>query len=194
MLCVARIVMPSLSRPHFGPRCTLADDLQRSLMPRHRTVLMLMLASLCCSSCKNEPPDTRALDERARRNADAATLKAAQANDVDGAVANYADDADWLPPNAPMVHGKTAIRVGWAKLIGNPGFTVVTQLDSSGVSAITGTYVFLRRQGGSLKLLCPGGRVRAVLRVIHMPEIIPTFEDETQALASFQLRGSSARS
>ncbi len=70
----------------------------------------------------------------------------------------------------------------------------VTQLDSSGVSAITGTYVFLRRQGDSLKLLCPGGRVRAVPRVIHMPEIIPTFEDETQALASFQLRGSSARS
>jgi anti-anti-sigma factor len=69
----------------------------------------------------------------------------------------------------------------------------VTQLDSSGVSAIVATYVSLRRQGGSLKLLCPCGRVRAVLRVIHMPEIIPTFEDETQALASFQLRGSSAR-
>ena len=98
-------------------------------MPRHRTVLMLMLASLCCSSCKNEPPDTRALDERAIRDADAATLKAAQANDVNGAVANYADDADWLPPNASMVHGKTAIRAGWAKLVGNPGFTIDWQIN-----------------------------------------------------------------
>ena len=64
----------------------------------------------------------------------------------------------------------------------------VTQLDSSGISAIIGTYVSLSRQGGSLKLLCPWGRVRAVLRVIRLPDIIPTFEDETQALASFQLR------
>ena len=50
----------------------------------------------------------------------------------------------------------------------------VTQVDSSGVSVIVGTYVSLRRQGGSLKLLCPCGRVRAVLQVIHMPEIIPS--------------------
>ncbi len=62
----------------------------------------------------------------------------------------------------------------------------VTQLDSSGICAIIGTYVSLSRQGGSLKLLCPWGRVRAVLRVIRLPDIIPTFEDETQALASFR--------
>ncbi len=83
-------------------------------------------------------------------------------------------------------HLNKLIASGVRKLLLN--LADVTQLDSSGVSAITGTYVFLRRQGGILKLLCPGGRVRAVLRVIHMPEIIPTFEDETQALASFQLR------
>src|SRR5713101_5612647 len=69
----------------------------------------------------------------------------------------------------------------------------VTQLDSSGISAITGTYVSLSRQGGSLKLLRPCGRVRAVLRVIRLLEIIPTFEDETQALASFRPQGYSAR-
>jgi hypothetical protein len=34
----------------------------------------------------------------------------------------------------------------------------VTQLDSSGICAIIGTYVSLSRQGGSLKLLCPWGR------------------------------------
>src|SRR5258706_2097484 len=98
-------------------------------MFRYRTMLMLTLASFCCASCKNESPDTLAQDERAIRAADGATIKAAQANDVDGAVANYADDASWLPPNSPLVHGKTAIRAGWAKLIGNPGFTIDWQIN-----------------------------------------------------------------
>jgi len=69
----------------------------------------------------------------------------------------------------------------------------VTQLDSSGISAIIGAHVSLSRQGGSLKLLCPRGRVRAVLRVIRLPDIIPTFDDEAQALASFRPQGFSAR-
>jgi uncharacterized protein (TIGR02246 family) len=98
-------------------------------MPRYRTVMMLTLATCCCAGCQKEAIDTRAQDERAIRQADAATLKAAQANDVDGAVANYADDASWLPPNSPLVHSKAAIRAGWAKLIGNPGFTIDWQID-----------------------------------------------------------------
>jgi anti-sigma B factor antagonist len=69
----------------------------------------------------------------------------------------------------------------------------VTQLDSSGISAITGTYLSLNRQGASLKLLCPSGRVQTVLRAIRLPDIIPTFEDEAQALVSFRPRGFSAR-
>ena len=68
-----------------------------------------------------------------------------------------------------------------------------TQVDSSSISAITGTYVSLSRQGGSLKLLRPGSRVRTVLRVIRLLDVIPTFEDETQALASFRPQGYSAR-
>jgi uncharacterized protein (TIGR02246 family) len=105
-------------------------------MPNYRTALLLILAACCCVSCQKEPIDTRAKDERAIRDADAATLKAAQANDVNGAVANYADDADWLPPNAPMVHGKTAIRAGWAKLVGNPGFTIDWQINKLEVGRV----------------------------------------------------------
>jgi anti-anti-sigma factor len=70
----------------------------------------------------------------------------------------------------------------------------VTQLDRSGITAIVGTYVSLRSHGGRMKLLCPRGRVRAVLRVVRLPEIIPTFEDENQGLASFRSRGYSATS
>jgi anti-sigma B factor antagonist len=65
----------------------------------------------------------------------------------------------------------------------------VTQVDSSSIGTIAGTYVSLSRQGGSLKLLRPCGRVQVVLGVMRLLDIIPTFEDETQALASFRPRG-----
>ena len=63
-------------------------------------------------------------DERAIRAADAAGLKAAQAKDVNGATANYADDAVWLPPNSSIANGKEAIRAGWSKLLGIPGLSI----------------------------------------------------------------------
>jgi anti-sigma B factor antagonist len=69
----------------------------------------------------------------------------------------------------------------------------VTQLDSSGISAIVRTYVSLRAKNGDLKLLCPCGHVLEVLRTLHLLEVIPSFEDETQALASFRPQGYSAR-
>jgi anti-sigma B factor antagonist len=64
--------------------------------------------------------------------------------------------------------------------------TDMTQVDSSGVGVIIDTYVSLRDQGGDLKLLCPRGRVREVLRVLRLLEIIPHFENETKALVSFR--------
>ncbi len=70
----------------------------------------------------------------------------------------------------------------------------LTQVDSSGISVIVGTYVSLKRQGGELKLLCPCGRVLEVLTVFHLLSTIPTFEDEAQALASFQPLSQSAGS
>jgi len=88
-------------------------------------------------------------------------------------------------------HLKMLIASGVRELLLN--LADLTQLDSSGISAITGTYVSLRCQGGSLKLLRPCGRVGTVLRVIHLLNIIPTFEDEAQALASFRPRGYSAK-
>ena len=66
------------------------------------------------------------------------------------------------------------------------------QIDSSGVSVLVTTYASMRDQGGSLKLLCPRGSVREVLRVLRLLEAIPSFEDETQALASFRALGYSA--
>jgi anti-anti-sigma factor len=88
-------------------------------------------------------------------------------------------------------HLQTLIASGARKLLLN--LAGLTQLDSSGISVINKTYVSLARQGGSLKLLCPGGRVQAVLRVIHLLDIIPTFEDEAEALASFREQSNAAK-
>jgi anti-sigma B factor antagonist len=68
----------------------------------------------------------------------------------------------------------------------------MAQIDGSGVSTVVKTHVSLRRRGGSLALLRPNGRVLVVLKEIHLLEIIPAFEDEAEALASFQPRGYSA--
>jgi anti-anti-sigma factor len=70
----------------------------------------------------------------------------------------------------------------------------LTQVDSSGVNAIIDAHTSLQRQGGTVKLLRPNGSVLALLRVIHLIDVIPTFEDETQALASFRAQSSSATS
>jgi anti-anti-sigma factor len=66
------------------------------------------------------------------------------------------------------------------------------QMDSSGIAAILGSYTSLLRQGGTLKLLRPTDRVRDVLEAMKLIHIIPTFEDEAGALASFRQLGNSA--
>ena len=82
---------------------------------------------------------------------------------------------------------RTLVSKGVRKVLLNLGD--LTQVDSSGVSIIVGTFVSLKRQGGDLKLLCPSGRVLEVLTVLHLIEIIPSFQDEADALASFRPRG-----
>ena len=55
---------------------------------------------------------------------------------------------------------KKLVAKGVRKLLLN--LADVTQLDSSGISAVIGNYVSLRRQGDSVKLVCPRGRVQDV--------------------------------
>lgn len=65
----------------------------------------------------------------------------------------------------------------------------LTKIDSSGISIIVETCASLRRRGGDLRLLCPRGRVLEVLTVVRLLEVISSFENEAQALASFGPRG-----
>ena len=87
-------------------------------------------------------------------------------------------------------HLQELVANGARKLLLNLG--ELTQVDSSGISVIVGTYVSLCSHGGDLRLLRPCGHVLEVFSVLHLLEIIPKFEDEAQALASFGTRGYSA--
>jgi anti-anti-sigma factor len=79
---------------------------------------------------------------------------------------------------------------GCRKLLLN--LTQLSQIDSTGVSTIVATYVSLRRLKGEVKLLHPTGRVQTVLEITHMLQVIPNFEDEATAIASFSTRTASA--
>jgi anti-anti-sigma factor len=86
---------------------------------------------------------------------------------------------------------KKAVDGGGRKLLLN--LTELSQIDSTGVSTIVATYVSLRRLKGELKLLHPTGRVQTVLEITHMLQVIPNFEDEEKAIASFATRSYSAK-
>ena len=62
----------------------------------------------------------------------------------------------------------------------------LSQIDSSGLSVIATTCTSLREQGGDLRFLRPRRSVLETFKVLHLPEVIPSFEDENQALASFR--------
>ena len=88
-------------------------------------------------------------------------------------------------------HLQELVANGARKLLLN--LTNLTQVDSSGIKVIVTAYVSLKSQSGELKLLCPCGTVLEVLTVLRLLEIIPSFNDESEALASFRPLGYSAK-
>lgn len=91
--------------------------------------LFVILSVVCLAGCQREASsDKHQGDEAAIRAADAATLRAAQAKDADQVISNYAEDAVWLPPNAPIVEGRQSIRAGWSQLLTTPGLKIDWQI------------------------------------------------------------------
>ncbi|MGP0075935.1 MAG: YybH family protein [Bryobacteraceae bacterium] len=89
--------------------------------------------ALFTSGCSQQTADTRAADESAVRETDAQWAKTALANDLDGAVSYYTDDASMLPPNAPIATGKQAIRAVWATML-SPDAAVSRQVTKADVA------------------------------------------------------------
>lgn len=101
---------------------------EKGQRPKLVLCICLVLALLVPAACtKKTAADTRAADESAIRNLDAQWSKTAAANDLEGAVSYYSDDASMLPPNAPIATGKPAIRAVWATLL-NPDVAVTWQV------------------------------------------------------------------
>lgn len=90
-----------------------------------------------------------------------------------------ADESQLLSQRLRTLHGRRKLLLNLANL---------TQMDSTGITAIVESHFCLKRQDGELKLLGPRGRVLEVLTLFRLLDSIPSFEDETQALASFQPR------
>jgi uncharacterized protein (TIGR02246 family) len=108
--------------------------------------LALLLFLTGCGRVTSEDPTAEQKSaESAVREQDAQWAKTAGANDLEGTVAYYTDDASLLPPNAPIATGKQAIRAVWAVML-TPDVTVsweVTKSDaarSGELAYVTGVY------------------------------------------------------
>ena len=65
----------------------------------------------------------------------------------------------------------------------------LTQIDSWGVGTIVKAYRSIRDHGGDLKLMRPSGHALEVFRALHLLEMIPSFDEENLAVASFSAAG-----
>lgn len=106
-------------------------------MPRTRTTLLLALAASCIllpTACTHtttttttitSTPDTRAQDEQAIRDTEAAWVKAFATKVPEKAAAFYADDAASMLPDTPLMTGRKAIIAGMVPELGDPNFSLV---------------------------------------------------------------------
>ena len=73
---------------------------------------------------------------------------------------------------------------GVRKLLLN--LAVMSHVDSAGFSVIVKVCVSLREKGGDLRFVRPTGRALLAFNVIHLLDLIRTFDNEDEALASFR--------
>ncbi|HLH00673.1 MAG TPA: STAS domain-containing protein [Bryobacteraceae bacterium] len=62
----------------------------------------------------------------------------------------------------------------------------VSRIDSTGLGVLMNCYCHAVKNSGALKLLNPDAPVKKVLQITKIDKIVPTFEDENAAIASFQ--------
>jgi anti-sigma B factor antagonist len=58
-------------------------------------------------------------------------------------------------------------------------------IDSCGVGELISGFTSVKKNGGTLKLVCPAGHVLQVLHLVRLPTIIGVYDTEEEALASF---------
>lgn len=89
-----------------------------------RATVACIAATMLTGCSRSAPPDSRAADEAAIREADAASLRAIAAKQVDATLSYYDEGASILIPNAPIVTGRERIRGAWEQMFAIPGFNL----------------------------------------------------------------------
>ena len=79
------------------------------------------------------------------------------------------------------------ISTGTRKIVLNLG--ELTHVDSAGFGLIIKVCSLLRAEGGDLKLIRPRGPALAAFNVLRLLDLIPTFDEEHAAIASFSSDG-----
>ncbi len=100
---------------------------------RKIVISLAALLALAVSGCAPQV-DVEAEAAAIREATDVEWLEAGQAKDLDRWVSFHTDDASLLPPNAPIVTGKEAIRAFVSKLISTPGWAASWQTTKIEVS------------------------------------------------------------
>ena len=95
------------------------------------TIVFAMAAATGCSAQRNV---NLAAEEAAIRTTDANWLAAATAHDLERVLPFWADDATILPPGAPAISGKAAIRQYVSGAFATPGFSITWKTEKVEVS------------------------------------------------------------
>lgn len=114
-------------------------------------VLILAGGAAMLNACA---PSTEA-DEAAIREVNKKWLEAIVAKDAKTVAALYAEDAQFMPPNAPKAVGREAIEKNWAGMFGIPGVALTFETEkfvfakSSDLAVDIGTYKFSAGEGAA---------------------------------------------
>jgi uncharacterized protein (TIGR02246 family) len=115
----------------------------------HRAALPLLAAVLaaCAGGTASTRTDPASIDADIRK-IDREWVKAIADKDLDKIVGYYADDARFMPPNAPPAVGRDQIRSAWDGFLKTPGLqlnfepTVVRSSPDGQMAYDVGTYTF----------------------------------------------------
>jgi ketosteroid isomerase-like protein len=92
----------------------------------NRTILWPATAGIAAALLANcsRSPGSGAAEEAAIREADAASLRAIGAKNMDATLSWYDEGASILIPNVPTATGREEIRKAWAQMFAIPGFNL----------------------------------------------------------------------
>jgi uncharacterized protein (TIGR02246 family) len=96
-------------------------------------VLVLILAA-CSQAPPSTPPDTRAADAQAIRDAIAASSTSSVDQNIDKFLAFYDPDASVFMPDAPVVTGRPAMKAAMQSAFADPNFSIDIQIAKVEVS------------------------------------------------------------